>query len=116
MASLYPVPPLGYEKTINEFEKKLGVPFDKDKHGVGISNANQNILNWKYCELDRAIIHCHKAPNIEMALDIKQAIVGRGAHSLPEDNIEDKDYTAKPLFVYLRNLREGENSQETYEG
>lgn len=115
MAITFPAPPLDYDKIVKEFEKKLGIPFNKEEHGVGISNANENILNWKYCELNRGIIHCYKASNIDIAEDIKQAIVDKGAQPLPNDNIEDKVYVEKPLFVYLRNLQEGESSQELYE-
>lgn len=110
----FPVAPIDISKIIDEFERRLGVPFNRDKYGVGISNANKNLLDWKY-SLEQHLIHCYKAVNTEYAEEIKETLVKKGAFPLPNDIIIDEVYKEKPLFVFLRNLREGESSQDEYE-
>lgn len=110
----FPAAPIDINKIIDEFERKLGVPFDRDKHGVGISNANKNLLDWKY-SLEQHLIHCYKAANTDYAEEIKEILVKKGAFPLPNDIIIDDVYKEKPLFVFLRSLRKEESSQEEYE-
>lgn len=115
MTVQFPVAPIDIKKVVEEFERKLGVSFNQDKYGVGISNANKNLLIWKYWQMDVSIVHCYKAVNIDYAKDIKQALVERGALPLPNDIIVDDVYVEKPLFIFLRNLRVGESTEVEYE-